>query len=94
MGKRPTAGAKTGTTRKAPATAPKAPKPAPRRTGTPPPTGDPATARAEELVDVLGQRAGRFAAEAGRNLTRLAARAREEAEDILAEAQHLRGKRP
>ncbi len=101
-GKAPTQRATSGTVRKAPATAAKAPKPVSTATATSPPTGDPgaataapaATARAEEIVDVLGQRAGRYAAAAGRQLTRLAARAREEGEDILMEAQHLRGKRP
>ncbi len=93
-GEAPTPQETRGTTRKDPATASKATKPTPKTTDTPPPIGDPTTARAEELVDVIGQRVGRYAAEAGRQLTRLAVRAREEAEDILMEAQHLRGKRP
>ena len=46
--------------------------------------------RAEEVVDRLGQRAGQMGSEVGQRLLRLAARAREEAEDILAEAQSMR----
>ena len=45
---------------------------------------------AEEVVDRLGQRAGQMGSEVGQRLLRLAARAREEAEDILAEAQSMR----
>jgi hypothetical protein len=47
-------------------------------------------ARAEELVDQFGERVGQFATLAGLRILQLAARAREEAEDIWAEAQHLR----
>lgn len=47
-------------------------------------------ARAEEIVDRVGERIGYFASVAGRRIRWAAARAREEAEDILAEAQHLR----
>jgi len=50
----------------------------------------PTTERAEEVVDRLGQRAGQIGAEVGQHLLRLAARAREEAEDIWAEAQNIR----
>jgi hypothetical protein len=46
--------------------------------------------RAEELVDRLGQRAGQIGSDLGQRLLRLAARAREEAEDIWAEAQSMR----
>jgi len=50
----------------------------------------PATARAEDAVDQAGERVGQFAALFGRRLQVLAARAREEAEDIWAEAQSMR----
>jgi hypothetical protein len=50
----------------------------------------PTTERAEEVVDRLGQRAGQLGSEVGQRLVRLAARAREEAEDIWAEAQSIR----
>jgi hypothetical protein len=46
--------------------------------------------RAEEVVDRLGQRAGQIGSEVGQRLLRLAARAREEAEDFWAEAQSTR----
>lgn len=49
-----------------------------------------ATARAEELLDRAGEQVGRFASELGVRLRRAAARAREEAEDVWAEAQALR----
>jgi hypothetical protein len=50
----------------------------------------PTVERAEEVVDGLGQRAGQIGSDVGQRLVRLAARAREEAEDILAEAQSMR----
>ncbi|MDQ2829727.1 MAG: hypothetical protein M3Y74_11845 [Chloroflexota bacterium] len=50
----------------------------------------PATARAEDVIDHAGERVGQFAALLGRRLQVLAARAREEAEDIWAEAQSRR----
>jgi hypothetical protein len=50
----------------------------------------PSVERAEEMVDHLGQRVGQMGAEAGQRLLRLAARTREEAEDIWAEAQSIR----
>ena len=50
----------------------------------------PTMERAEELVDRLGQRAGQMGSELSQRLLRLAARAREEAEDIWAEAQSMR----
>jgi len=50
----------------------------------------PATARAEDAIDQAGERVGQFAALLGRRLQVLAARAREEAEDIWAEAQSMR----
>jgi hypothetical protein len=46
--------------------------------------------RAEEIVDQLGARIGHYATVLGHGLLRLAARAREEAEDIWAEAQNVR----
>jgi hypothetical protein len=52
---------------------------------------DPSMVRAEEIVDRLGEQFGRFAAETGQRLRKWTARAGEEAEDIWAEAQHLRG---
>lgn len=50
----------------------------------------PATERAEELVDRLGESVGQFASLAGLRLLRVAALAREEAEDVWAEAQSVR----
>ena len=50
----------------------------------------PTTERAEEMVDRLGQRAGQIGLEVGQRLLRLAARVREEGEDIWAEAQSIR----
>ena len=50
----------------------------------------PATDRAEEVVDRLGQRAGYFISLAGLRLQKIAALAREEAEDVWAEAQSIR----
>jgi len=41
----------------------------------------------------MGQRIGIFALAARDHLARLSARAREEAEDMWAEAQHLRGRK-
>ncbi len=51
------------------------------------------TERAEEVFDEFGQRIGVFALVARDYLVRATARAREEAEDIWAEAQHLRGRK-
>lgn len=48
------------------------------------------TERAEEFLDRAGQTAGFFAANVGWRVARFASRAREEAEDILAEAQYVR----
>jgi len=58
--------------------------------------GRPATARAADAVDQAGERVGQFAALLGRRLQVLAARTREEAEDILAEARSVsrRAERP
>ena len=53
----------------------------------------PATERAEETLDQVGERLGVFAATLSHRLRKAAALAREEAEDILAEAQSLRGKK-
>lgn len=50
----------------------------------------PATARAEELVDEAGRRLTLVASVAGDRLRWLFARAREEGDDIWAEAQHVR----
>lgn len=46
--------------------------------------------RAEELVDQFGQRFGHFAALTGLQIQRVTARAREEVEDMWAEAQNIR----
>ena len=46
--------------------------------------------RAEQLLEGLGARAGSFGQRAGSFLASAAARAREEAEDIWAEAQSIR----
>jgi len=52
--------------------------------------------RAEELVDRWGQQIGQWASSFGRSILQWAARTREEAEDIWAEAQSIRrgGKPP
>jgi hypothetical protein len=55
--------------------------------------GRPATERAEELLDRLGEGVGRVVARAKPRVLMLAALAREEAEDIWAEAQHMRAQR-
>jgi len=52
----------------------------------------PATERAEETLDRVGERLGAFAAAVSHRVRRGVALAREEAEDILAEAQTLRRK--
>jgi hypothetical protein len=49
-----------------------------------------ATERAEELVDRLAERVGHYTGQVGHGLLWLVTRAREEAEDIWAEAQALR----
>ncbi len=46
--------------------------------------------RAEEMVDRIAERLSHFTSVWGRKLLRVAARAREEAEDIWAEAQSIR----
>lgn len=46
--------------------------------------------RAEELVDRWGEQVGQYVSALGHNILKWAARAREEAEDIWAEAQALR----
>jgi len=48
--------------------------------------------RAEEMVDRWGEQIGRTASSIGRTFLRWAARAREEAEDIWADAQALRAR--
>jgi hypothetical protein len=54
-----------------------------------------ATRRAEEMIDRMGERIGHYAAQLGHHLLRFTARAREEVEDIWAEAQNIRrGGRP
>lgn len=50
----------------------------------------PPVERAEEIVDQAGERLGALASDLGRRLQVLVARAREEAEDIWAEARSLR----
>ena len=52
----------------------------------------PATERAEETLDQVGERLGVFAAAVSHQVRKYVALAREEAEDILAEAQTLRRK--
>lgn len=52
----------------------------------------PATERAEESLDQAGEKIGLFAANFSRQVRRSVALAREEAEDVLAEAQSLRHK--
>ena len=54
----------------------------------------PATERAEELADRMGQRFGLVAAHVGLRLRRMAALAGEEAEDVWAEAQSIRRRDP
>ena len=51
---------------------------------------DSAEERAEMLVDQWGERLGKFLSSAGYQLRKAAARAREEAEDIWAEARTIR----
>jgi hypothetical protein len=46
--------------------------------------------RAEQLADQLGERVGQYVAAFGHNVLKWVARAREEAEDIWAEAQAIR----
>jgi hypothetical protein len=53
-------------------------------------TPSPAMQRAEELVDRMAERVGHYTGMIGHNLLWLVTRAREEAEDIWAEAQALR----
>ncbi len=50
----------------------------------------PAAARADAMLDQTGERLGRFASAASLRTRRFAALAREEAEDLLADAQALR----
>lgn len=50
----------------------------------------PTTERAEQMVDVAAQRMSHFAASVSFNVQKAWARTREEAEDILAEAQAMR----
>ncbi len=50
----------------------------------------PATERAEELADRMGQRLGYVTTLVGLHIRKTAARAREEAEDMWAEAQSIR----
>jgi pyruvate/2-oxoglutarate dehydrogenase complex dihydrolipoamide acyltransferase (E2) component len=53
-------------------------------------SGRAATARAEELVDRMGESVGHLASLAGWRILRAAAFVREEAEDVWAEAQSVR----
>ncbi|HEY7330325.1 MAG TPA: hypothetical protein VH592_21985 [Gemmataceae bacterium] len=48
--------------------------------------------RAEEMVDRIGEQVGHYVSVLGHNILKWAARAREEAEDIWAEAQAIREK--
>ncbi len=57
---------------------------------TAPAPASPVTQRAEEMVDRLADRLGHYAGVVGQKLSWLFARAREEAEDIWAEAQAIR----
>ncbi len=58
-----------------------------------PATGQPATQRAEEIVDRVGERVGFFASSMAQRIRVATARAREEAEDMWAEAQSIRRKK-
>jgi len=49
-----------------------------------------ATERAEEMIDLIASKMAHYTSVFGRALLRLGARAREEAEDIWAEAQNIR----
>lgn len=49
-----------------------------------------ATAKAEQMVDQVGQRINQYTAIASLKIQRTVARAREEAEDMWAEAQNIR----
>ena len=64
--------------------------------GTPPAaTQQPATQRAEEIVDRVGERVGYLASSIAQRIRTTTARAREEAEDMWAEAQSIRrGRKP
>lgn len=53
-------------------------------------SGKQTTVKAEELVDQFGQRIGHFVALTSLQIQRATARAREEAEDMWAEAQNIR----
>jgi hypothetical protein len=46
--------------------------------------------RAEEMIDRVASQVGQFTSYLGRQILRLGARAREEAEDMWAEAQNIR----
>jgi hypothetical protein len=60
-----------------------------------PPEKEPVMQRAEAMADRLGERITHYAALIGFKIMQFAARAREEAEDIWAEAQSIRrGKQP
>ena len=57
--------------------------------------GDETMRRAEEVIDRVADRVGQFTSYLGRQVLRLGARAREEAEDMWAEAQSIRrGRQP
>lgn len=64
-----------------------------RHAGAPHRPNESAMARSEALVSRLEDAIGPYATVVGRRLQRLAARAREEVEDIWAEAQHVRAQR-
>lgn len=60
---------------------------------TPPMVTPPTTQRAEEIVDHAGERVGYFASSMAQRIRIATARAREEAEDMWAEAQSIRRKK-
>ena len=57
------------------------------------PSKEPVMQRAEELADRLGERISHYASLLGFKFLQFVARAREEAEDIWAEAQNIRSSR-
>lgn len=65
-----------------------------RRAATGEETNQEAMERADMLVGQMEQRLRRFASVVGFNVQKTAARVREEAEDMWAEAQHMRSQSP
>jgi hypothetical protein len=73
------------------ATKPKAAsKPAPKKTAAKDPLPTNQVDRAEDVLDELGKKVGGFLMNASRSLRKVAAVAKEEAEDLWAEAQSIR----